>query len=307
VELRDLEVFVVGARTEHFGRTADNRHMSQSAVSKAIGRVEAELGVPLFDRQGRTVRLNRYGRSFQRHVEEALRAIEAGRTAVADAADPDRGEVALGFMPSLGPTLIPTLVQEFGQRYPRVRFLLSQGGSETVVSMLENGQLDLCLSSPDPQRPGVEWTPLWSERLVLVAPPGDPAIGPGDPIALHDVADSPFVALKPGYGLRRITDALCAEAGIRPRIVFEGADVPTVRGLVGAGMGVAILPPAAGPDRSWCPPERALSHRGAERTVGIANAQGRYLPVAAERLRALLVERHPQLRAAFDNTPPRRI
>ncbi|MFI5612014.1 LysR family transcriptional regulator [Amycolatopsis sp. NPDC051903] len=300
MELRDLDVFLACARTDHFGRAAEARHMSQSAVSKAIGRVEDELGIPLFDRQGRVVRLNRYGELFRTHVEDAMRSLDAGRTAVADATDPERGEVALAFVPSLGPTLIPGLVQKFRATFPRVRFLLSQGGAEHVVGMLESGQVDLGLTSPDPVRPDVEWTPLWTERLVLVTPPGDTTPGKG-PARLRDVADRPFVALKTGYGLRRITDDLCTEANVRPRIVFEGADVPTVRGLVGAGLGVAVLPPAAGPERRWSPPETDLADAGAERTIGIARVRGRYLPVAAQRLREVLIDEHVHLlRATFD-------
>ncbi|MET7995762.1 LysR family transcriptional regulator [Amycolatopsis sp. NPDC005232] len=292
MELRDLEVFLACARSEHFGRAADARHMSQSAVSKAVGRVEEELGIPLFDRQGRVVRLNRYGELFRAHVEDAMRSLEAGRAAVTDATDPERGEVALAFVPSLGPILIPGLVQKFRTTFPAVRFLLSQGGAEHVVAMLESGQVDLGLTSPDPARPGVEWTPLWTERLVLVTPPGEPTGGGQGPVRLRDVADRPFVALKTGYGLRQITDALCAEADVRPRIVFEGADVPTVRGLVGAGLGIAVLPPAVGPERRWSPPETELADSGAQRTIGIARVRGRYLPVAAHRLRELLIEEH---------------
>ncbi|PKW16669.1 LysR family transcriptional regulator [Saccharopolyspora spinosa] len=303
MELRDLDVFLDCARTEHFGRAADARHMSQSAISKAIGRVEDELKVPLFDRQGRVVRLNRYGHLFRTHVEDALRSLQAGYAAVADATDPDQGEVALAFVPSLGPTLIPRLVQKFRTTYPKVRFLLSQGGAENVVTMLESGQVDLCLTSPDPERPGVEWTPLWTERLVLVTPPGETRTDWKGPTHLHDVGDRPFVALKAGYGLRKITDALCAEAKIRPRIVFEGADVPTVRGIVGAGLGIAVLPPAAGPERRWSPPETDLADAGAERTIGIAHVRGRYLPVAARRLHALLIEQHAHLlKARFENS-----
>lgn len=286
MELRDLEAFLAGAQTGHFGRAADARHMTQSALSKAVGRIEAQLGVPLFDRVGRTVRLNRYGELFRTHAEQALQAVDAGRAAVADAVDPERGVVALAFFPTLGPTFIPRIVQEFGEQHPRIRFLLSPGSSANVVDMLLNGQVDLGLASPDPQLPDVDWTPLWSERLVLVGATGTAA---GHPVELREVGDRPFVALKPGYGLRQITDELCTRAGINPRVVFEGADVPTVRGLVGAGLGIAILPPAAGPDVQWSPPERDIADAGAERTVGIAYARERFMPTAVRTLHSYII------------------
>jgi DNA-binding transcriptional LysR family regulator len=299
VELRDLRAFLAAAQASHFGRAAAALHMSQSALSKAIGRLEDELGVPLFDRPGRTVRLNRYGELLREHAEEAFRALDAGRTAVADAIDPQRGQVGLAFIPTLGPTVVPQLVQEFRAGHPHARIQLSQGGAGTVVEMLHAGQVDLGLTSPAPSLPGMDWTPLWTERLVLVTASEQDQPPSRRPVRLHHYRDRPFIALKPGYGLRQITDALFARAGFTPRVVFEGADVPTVRGLVGAGLGIAVLPPANGADYGWSPAELEIADESAERTIGIATVRDRYLPATARALHAHLARQAgPALAAA---------
>jgi DNA-binding transcriptional LysR family regulator len=284
VELRDLEAFLTAAQTGHFGRAAAARHLSQSALSKAIGRLEVELGVPLFDRPGRTVRLNRYGELLREHAEEAFRALDAGRAAVADAIDPRRGPVALAFIPTLGPRVVPRLIREFRAEHPRSRVQLSQGGAATVVEMLRSGHVDLALTSPAPTWPEVQWTPLWTERLVLVTASEQDQPPPRRPVRLEAYRDRPFAALKTGYGLRTITDELFRRAGFTPRVVFEGSDVPTVRGLVGAGLGIAVLPPADGADDGWSPSELEIADDSAQRTIGIAAVRDRYLPATARAL-----------------------
>ncbi|MGW4340602.1 LysR family transcriptional regulator [Rhodococcus koreensis] len=209
--------------------------MSQSALSRAIGRLEGELGVPLFDRVGRTVRLNRYGEIFRVRVEEAFKALDTGWSEITDAVDPNRGIVTMAFIPTIGPTLVPRLLREFRHTHANVRFQLSQGGAGSVVGMLLDGSVDLCLTAPDPRVPGVEWVPLWREPMVL-AVPDDHQLASSDTVKLADLAEVPVVTLKRGFGIRQITDELFEEVGVTPTIVFEAADVPTVRGLLAAAV-----------------------------------------------------------------------
>ncbi|MFC9764017.1 LysR family transcriptional regulator [Rhodococcus jostii] len=280
MELRDLEAFSAAARFGHFGHAAENRFMSQSALSRAIGRLEDELGVPLFDRVGRTVRLNRYGEIFRARVEEAFKALDTGWSEITDAVDPNRGIVTMAFIPTIGPTLVPRLLREFRRTHANVRFQLSQGGAGSVVGMLQDGSVDLCLTAPDPQVPGVEWVPLWREPMVL-AVPEDHQLASSDAVQLADLAEVPVVTLKRGFGIRQITDELFGKVGVTPTIVFEAADVPTVRGLVAAGLGVAVLPPSPDAHQVGLPVEIPISDVDASRVVGVARVASRYMPAAA--------------------------
>lgn len=237
-----LAYFAGVARTEHVTRAAQEMQVPQSTLSRAMVRLEADLGVDLFARRGRTVALTPAGRTFLASVERALADIERAAEEVRADADPSGGKVAFGFLHTLGTETVPGLIRGFRADHPRVRFSLVQNYGEAMLERLRAGELDLCLTSPVPDAPDLEARRLDEQRLRLVVP-GDHRLAGRRRIRLAEAADETFVTLEPGYGLRRITDDLCAAAGFRPRIAFEGEEAETLRGLVQAGLGVALLPP----------------------------------------------------------------
>jgi DNA-binding transcriptional LysR family regulator len=241
-----LAQFAAVARHEHVTRAAERLGMPQPTLSRAVARLEADLGVALFARQGRSLRLTPAGRTFLRAAERALADVERAAESVRLDADPGGGRVAFGFLHTLGSETVPALLRAFREEHPRVRFQLVQTYGEAMVERLRSGALDLCLTSPPPDEQGLVVRRLDEQRLRLVVPAGHRLAGRRR-IRLAEVAADPFVTLEPGYGLRRITDALCAEAGFSPRIAFEGEEAETLRGLVAAGLGVALLPPPAVP------------------------------------------------------------
>lgn len=241
-----LAQFAAVARHEHMTRAARQLGVPQSTLSRAMVRLEADLGVTLFARQGRTLRLTRAGTTFRRAAERALAEVERSAESVRLDADPDGGRVAFGFLHTLGPETVPALLREFRADHPRVRFQLVQTHGEAMLARLRAGALDLCLTSPPPDEPGLVVRRLDAQRLRLVVPAGH-RLASRRRVRLAEAAGEPFVTLEPGFGLRRITDALCAEAGFTPRIAFEGEEAETLRGLVAAGLGVALLPPPAVP------------------------------------------------------------
>lgn len=243
-----LAQFAAVARHEHVTRAAQELGMPQSTLSRAIVRLEADLGVALLTRHGRTVSLTPAGRRFLRSVESALDGVERAAEAVRADAHPATGRVAFGFLHTLGPETVPGLLREFRAARPGVRFQLVQNHGEAMVDMLRAGELDLCLTSPLPDAPDLVVRPLDEQRLNFVVPEGHHLAGRPH-IRLAEAAGEWFVTLETGFGLRRITDALCAEAGFAPRIAFEGEEAETLRGLVAAGLGVALLPPPTFPRR----------------------------------------------------------
>lgn len=195
-------------------------------------------------------------------------------------ADPASGRVAFGFLHTLGPETVPGLLRAFRVDHPRVRFQLVQSHGEAMLERLRAGTLDLCLTSPLPDEPGLAVRRLDEQRLRLVVPAGH-RLAARKRVRLAEAATEPFVTLEPGFGLRRITDALCAEAGFTPRIAFEGEEAETLRGLVAAGLGVALLPPPAVPRPGVA--ELDVIGRRAARTLGVAWLEGHHdtPPVAA--------------------------
>ncbi|MZD05033.1 LysR family transcriptional regulator [Streptomyces sp. SID5785] len=266
-----LAYFAAVARTEHVTRAAQELDVPQSTLSRALARLERDLGVDLFARHGRTVSLTPAGRTFLGSVERALGEVGKAAESVRADADPESGKVAFGFLHTMGTETVPGLIRAFRADHPRIRFSLVQNYGEAMLERLRAGELDLCLTSPVPDAPGLVARRLDEQRLRLVVPE-DHRLAARKRIRLAEAADETFVTLEPGYGLRRITDDLCAEAGFTPRVAFEGEEAETLRGLVAAGLGVALLPPPAVPRPGVV--ELAVTGQRAVREIGVAWLEG---------------------------------
>ncbi|GFH35993.1 LysR family transcriptional regulator [Streptomyces pacificus] len=266
-----LAYFAGVARHEHVTRAAQELGVPQSTLSRSMVRLEQDLGVMLFTRRGRTVSLTAAGRDFLASVERALGEVERAAESVRADADPSGGKVAFGFLHTMGSETVPELIRAFRVDHPRVRFTLVQNYGEAMLERLRAGELDLCLTSPVPDAPDLVARRLDDQRLRLVVP-DDHRLATRKRIRLAEAADETFVTLEPGYGLRRITDALCTEAGFSPRVAFEGEEAETLRGLVAAGLGVALLPPPAVPRPGVA--ELTVTAPRAIREVGVAWLDG---------------------------------
>ncbi|HEX5566144.1 MAG TPA: LysR family transcriptional regulator [Streptomyces sp.] len=289
-----LAHFTAVARHEHVTRAALELGVPQSTLSRAMARLEEDLGVALFARHGRTVSLTPAGRTFLTFVERALASVEQAAEAVRADADPAAGKVAFGFLHTLGSETVPGLIRSFRAEHPRVRFSLIQNYGEAMLERLRAGDLDMCLLSPVPDAPDLVARRLDEQRLRLVVPEEHP-LARRRRVRLVEAADEPFITLEPGYGMRRIFDALCAEAGFTPRIAFEGEEAETLRGLVAAGLGVALLPPPAVPRPGVR--ELTVTQPRAVREIGVAWVDGHpdTPPVAA--FKAFLLSRRGRLLA----------
>jgi DNA-binding transcriptional LysR family regulator len=206
-----------------------------------MARLEEDLAVPLFSRPGRAIRLTRHGRLLLDAAERAVAALAGPVDRLSREADPARGRVALAFLHTLGTDAVPRLLRDFRAGHPDVRFTLVQGGADVLLARLLAGEVDICLTAPLPEEPGVAVRALDEQRIDLFVPAGHRlARRPG--IRLTEASGEDFICMEPGYGLRVVTDELCRAAGFAPRIAFEGEEVATASGLVGAGLGVALLP-----------------------------------------------------------------
>jgi DNA-binding transcriptional LysR family regulator len=273
MQVQELQWFAALVEDPNMKHTAARLHISQPALSRSLRRLEASVGVQLFDRVGRSLVPNEHGQALAEHVRRALVELETGISSVRRAADPEAGEIRLAFLHTLGAWLVPELIRAYGAEHPGVRFRLSQAGSRTLISGLREGRHDLVLTGNDPADDQLSWRALIREPLRLAVGP-DHRLAQRRRVRLAEVADEPFVVVKAGYGLRGITDALCAQAGFTPQVAFEGEDVETLRGLVAAGLGVSLLP--ARSNASSAAPLLAVADRGCARTIGLAWHRTRY-------------------------------
>jgi LysR family transcriptional activator of glutamate synthase operon len=267
--------------------------VTQPGISRALARLEAEVGTPLLRKSGRTLRMTLAGATFKRHVDAMLHQLDDGIAAVSQLLDPDTGVVALAFQHSLGTWLVPDLVSSFRAAHRGVRFALTQVRDEVRSAALDGGQADLEIGTRRPRDPAVHSRIIAAEPL-RVALPRDHRLADRPGFGLAEVAGEPFVALGPGSALRRLGDDLCEQAGFRPDVVFEGDDLSTVRGFVAAGLGVAIVPaPRAGSPEAARGPVRYCEIQGAwaAREITLSwSAERRLLP-AAEQFRRHVIAR----------------
>lgn len=300
MQIEELRWFAVLCETGNVGRAAAELGLSQPGLSRALARLERELGAPLFDRRGRALALNRYGAAFLEHARRVLRELEAGRRAVTELASPQSGTVAMAFLHTVGTWLVPRLLLSFRAEHPGVRFHLIQGGSATNLAALEQGEVDLVITSPRPQGPRLAWRPLRRERLYLAVPVGH-RFAERQRVRLAEAAGETFVANKPGTGLRESTEELWREAAVAPAVAFEGDDVATLRGMVAVGLGVAVLPRArtydGGVDRGGDPWLRyvPLAGTGGSRVLGLVWREDRWASPAVVAFRDSVLALAPQL------------
>ncbi|MFE9422227.1 LysR family transcriptional regulator [Kitasatospora sp. NPDC006697] len=287
-----LAQFAAVARLEHVTRAAEELGLPQPTLSRAIARLEAELGVALLVRQGRAVRLTRAGRLLLGAVERSLAELDRGARVVLAESDPATGRVAFGFLHTLGTDAVPALLRGFRADHPQVGFQLAQDYVAAMLDRLRSGELDLCLVSPLPDAPELTVRRLDEQQLHL-AVPADHRLAGRRTIRLAEVAEEPFVAVERGYGLRTLTDDFCAQAGFVPRIAFEGEEVETLRGLVAAGLGVALLPLGLVPRPGVV--DLAVTAPRTRRAIGLAWLAGRPLPAPAEAFRDFVLTRRGRL------------
>jgi len=288
MEWHQLEYFTSVARIQHMTQAAEELSISQPALSRSIIKLEEELGFPLFDRIGKNIILNQYGKIFLKHVDRGMQEIADGRQVIQDLLHPDYGSVSLSFLHSLGSNLVPGLISKFISNNPNIQFKLYQNATHFLLNQLEAGEIDLCLCSPASTREKIEWEPLFVEELFIIVPLGH-RLAKRDAIELSEIKEEPIVTFKKDYGLRIIADQLFQDAGLSPFITFEGEEIITVAGLVEANLGVALIPHVSGLDKmniSFLP----ISKVKCQREIGMGCIKGRYLSPAAQKFKDFVID-----------------
>jgi LysR family transcriptional regulator, transcription activator of glutamate synthase operon len=241
MELRQLVYFEAVARCGGFSRAAEQLRIAQPAVSAQIRRLEAELGTPLLERTTRRVALTQAGELFLARARSVLDELDGARADLAELAAVRRGHVRIGATLVLGSLDLPGSLARFRRRYPGVTLALRAGLIAGLLSDLESGEIDIVLGPLHPELlAGFLAQPLVEERVVLVTPPGRPAPGTA-PATLADFAGEAFVCLPAGSGLHAILVAAAAAEGFTPRIQLETHSPASIRELVAAGLGVALM------------------------------------------------------------------
>lgn len=242
MELRQIQYFIEVAKREHMTEAANALHVAQSAVSRQIVNLEAELGVDLFIREGRNIRLTPIGQMFLEKMEQAMDVIEQARREIEENLDPQTGTVRVGFPSSLAAYLLPTVISAFRKEYKDVKFQLHQGAYHSLIESVIKGDIDMALLGPVPnEEHRVKSEILFMEDLMVLLPVNHP-LADRRSIALEDLRGDSFVLSPNGYILRDLVINACKQRGFEPTVAFEGMDIDALKGLVSAGLGVTLLP-----------------------------------------------------------------
>ncbi|CAM4182477.1 LysR family transcriptional regulator [Lederbergia lenta] len=242
MELRQIQYFIEVAKREHMTDAADALHVAQSAVSRQIVNLEAELGINLFIREGRNIRLTPIGQMFLEKMQQAMDVIEQAKREINECLDPEKGTVRIGFPSSLAAHLLPTVISAFRKEHPKVKFQLHQDSYYNLIDSVIKGEIDMALMGPLPmQERRVKSEVLFVEKLVALLYSNHP-LARKRTLTLDDLRHDSFILSPKGYILRDVVIKACQQHGFEPDVSFEGKDIDAIKGLVSAGLGVTMLP-----------------------------------------------------------------
>jgi LysR family cys regulon transcriptional activator len=226
-----------------FSRAAAAVHTSQPAISRQMRLLEEELGVELFVRSGnRIVALTEPAQRIVDIANVILRETETLKAAAREFLDRETGQLAIAATFTLARYVLPEVLKRFVARYPRVALKLLHGSSDQVCRLVASGECDLALTTrPSGSFPGLVLIEYCDLPRALIVPAGHPLVKAG-PITLESISSYPLITLDFGsYGQARMRERFERE-GLRPNIVFSGANVDVVKAFVEAGLGIAVLP-----------------------------------------------------------------
>ena len=242
MELRQIKYFIEVAKREHVTEAAVALHVAQSAVSRQIFNLEEELGVSLFIREGRTVRLTPIGKIFLEHMEQAIHVIDDATQVIEEYTDPEKGTIHVGFPSSLATFILPTAISAFRASYPEVKFQLNQGSYYDLKRAVVKGEINMALLGPVPiNEKKLKGKILFTENMVALLPRCHPLANVSS-LKLTELREDSFILFPEDYVLRTIVIDLCKNFGFEPTVSFEGEDIDAIKGLVSAGLGVSIVP-----------------------------------------------------------------
>jgi DNA-binding transcriptional LysR family regulator len=291
MELRHFEYFVAVAEERNFTRAAARLHVVQSGVSAVIKQLERELGAELLERTSKRVALTDAGAALLPRARAALDAVRAARDAVDEVRGGLRGTVRMGTLTSLPVVDVPALLGAFHRTHPGVgiELTVSPRGSAGLVAALVEGSLDVALASV-PGRPpvGIRVREVHRERLGLVLPVGH-RLADAAEVSIADLADEAFVDFPSGYGNRIVVDRAFAAAGIHRTVAIEVIDITGGAAFVRQGLGLAIMPPYAVPDRTGLILKR-LTGADLDWPLGVVTSALRPPSAAARALLAVIDE-----------------
>jgi LysR family hydrogen peroxide-inducible transcriptional activator len=242
LSMKQLRYFDALARNGHFGRAAAECAISQPALSMQIKELEAALAAPLVERGARAVRLTALGEAFAERAHDILRAVEELEHLALARSDPLLGRLRIGVIPTVAPYLLPGVITALHARYPGLDLRPREAVTQRLIEDLGAGRLDTAIVGLPVSEAGLTEMPLFEEEFILVRPSSEAASPVPNAEGLRAMR---LLLLEEGHCFRDQALAFCGTDRRPPRDLMEGSSLSTLVQMVGAGIGVTLLPEMA--------------------------------------------------------------
>lgn len=242
LSMKHLRYFDALARIGHFGRAAESCAISQPALSVQIRELEDLVGAPLVERGGRRIRLTGLGEEFAGRVRSILRAVDELEDLGRAAHGPFAGRLRLGIIPTVAPYLLPDIIKALARLYPGLDPRPREAITQRLIEDLAEAKLDVAIVALPVSEPALEEMPLFDEEFVLVRPLEDSAKPVPVSERLHEMR---LLLLEEGHCFRDQALSVCNIAPASTRALMEGSSLSTLVQMVGAGIGVTLIPQMA--------------------------------------------------------------
>ena len=240
--LKHLRYFEALAQHGHFGRAAAACAISQPALSLQIKELEAILGAPLVERGARQIRLTSLGETFAPRVRDILRLVDELGDLARAAYSPLLGRLRIGIIPTIAPYLLPKIIKGLAEHAPALDLRPREAITQKLLEDVQEGRLDTAIMALPVSEAGLHEEPLFEEEFVLVRPLADAAKPVPNPETLREMR---LLLLEEGHCFREQALSFCKISSALPRDVMEGSALSTLVQMVGAGIGVTLIPEMA--------------------------------------------------------------
>jgi len=278
-----LETFLAVAEAGSFRRAAERLQVSQPSVTTRIQRLEATLGVKLFNRTTRQVSMTEAGERLRGQAEQTVCELRSMVDEMRDEAVLKRGKVSLAVSPTVAATVLPPILRRFARRRPGVVFTLRDQFVAQDLEWLAAGEVDMALIPHDGKGREVAFEPLFRDEFLVVLPRGHRAARGGGELDFAEFARHPLLMLPPESAVWGMMERAFASHRLRFEPKYQARNLFTLLGMVEAGLGVTLLPEIIRPRLNVSTVETMrLRDADISRTIGIATIRGRSLTAAAE-------------------------
>jgi LysR family transcriptional regulator, hydrogen peroxide-inducible genes activator len=244
MNLKDLKYLVALADTGHFGKAAERSFVSQPTLSAQLKKLEEYLGVKLVERQPKNVQLTEVGKQI---VVRARRMLDEGDEIVALArsnTDPFAGKLKVALIPTIGPYLLPRVMQKIRKGLPHLGLMLYEYQTESLLKRLRDGEIDLGIMAMPALADGVETRDLYEENFTVALPNNHPLASKAN-IKVQDLKGHTLLLLEDGHCLRDQALEVCSRVDVKEAEDFRATSLETLRQMVVAGLGITLLPEMA--------------------------------------------------------------